>query len=324
MNLQETVNALERVRTEKYPEGITVAITLGEHSFCLLDSNCPIAIQLRRIVEETGVTLPQLLEGLDFPTAPKLISSDLPEIDGAVTIAIAGKRVELDLSSVIKSQIRESIWQKIQEVNDQARRVENLGNSLYMTYLREIEKARTNNVLPQLSFPISKLIKYNFYITAQGEEYVFISPIKYHPEYIVNNGIRYELLQEDKKELERDIYIQISIVSGKFVSILLLDDIGDKFQHYHGRNYDCWGTNKIPDSWDGTLESLHNLKMTLMFSLTTINYNSIMMREPGGLTEVGELLYKSTELGREGEMREPVPDQSAAPSPSRRAHWGRR
>jgi len=324
MNLQETVNALERVRTENYPEGITVAITLGEHSFCLLDSNCPIAIQLRKIVEETGVTLPQLLEGLDFPTAPKLISSDLPEIDGAVTIAIAGERIELDLSNVIKSQIRDSIWQKIQGVNDQAFRVKALGDNLYTVYLREINKVRTNHALPQLSFPISELIKYNFFITAREKTYIFVSPIRYHPEYIVNNGIRYELSPKDKKELERDIYIQISIASGKFISILLLDNKGDKFHHYHGGGHDCWGTNKIPDFWDGTLKSLHNLKMSLMFSLTTINYNSLMVRIPKGLTDVGELLYRSTKLGREGEIQEPVPDLNDEPSPTRRTHWGGR
>jgi len=328
MNLQETINALVRVKTEQYPEGVTVAIALGEHWSCNLSSNCPIAIQLRRMIMEMGITFLQLLEGLEVITAPEPVSCVLPEIDGIAKITIAGQTVELNFNDVIKGQIQDITRHKMQELDVQANRIRSLGDSLYRTYLAEIDKTRTNHVLPQLKFSVEELIKYNFYVTVEKKAYIFISPVIYHPEYIVSNGIRYELSEEDKRGLRRDAYMQFAIASKKFLSIILLDSKGVKFNHYHGRrgggDYDCWGSITLPKYWDETLVSLHNIKSSLVFALTTINYDSLMSRAPDGMPDIQVLLDRSTELGREGEIKEREHISDDISTTWNRAHWGRR
>ena len=56
MNLSQTVQALEA-------NGVVVALDCGVHGYCDINSNCPVAVQLRKFIHESGVTLEELLTG---------------------------------------------------------------------------------------------------------------------------------------------------------------------------------------------------------------------------------------------------------------------
>ena len=314
MNLQDTVQALEA-------KGVTVALDVGVHRYCSLDSNCPLAVQLRRLTTDADITLEQLLEGYQEATAPDPVDYTLPEFDGRVTLKIAGKDLELDFNDVISEQIRITVERKLREIEGISNDVRRTGTSLYQSYLREIQRQRSSQVLPQMDYSVSSLLEAGCLITGSDRIYIFLFPSEYNPQYIIRNGTRYKLSDDDITAIKTKIYFKLTVTKeGKFLRADVLNTGGNKFFHYHGdRNYDCWGEVVLPERWDRRLASLSRLVHTLVMSLTTINYNSLLMREPPHMPYIDGLLERSTELGREGEIEE-----TPVATPAIRTRWGRR
>ena len=294
MNLAETVQALEA-------KGIATAINLGAHEHCAIDSNCPLAVELRRLVVDAGVTLEQLLEGYEAVTAADPVNYDLPGIDGKAIIKIGDKVIEVDLDDVVGEQMKAAMDTKRRELGEQEVRVKRLGGGLYTSYLRAIAQARKSPVLPQLGFNHKELLASNCLVTCEGSTYVFLFPCEYKPEYYVNNSVRYKLAASDKKAIKRNTYLEFKIRGGKFLSILLQEKSGETLSHYHGHpGGDCWGHVKLPARWDGELRSLRELVKLCMGSLATINMNSLLEHNPPGMPYYEELKSRGTRVGREG------------------------
>ena len=97
MNLAQTIQALEA-------NNIVTALDCGVHQYCDVNSNCPLAVELRRIVTESELTLEQLLEGYAASQEPPpnpLLNPEFPEIDGHTIIHIGESDIPLDLTPVI-------------------------------------------------------------------------------------------------------------------------------------------------------------------------------------------------------------------------------
>jgi hypothetical protein len=317
MNLQETVRALEA-------KNIQVAIDVGVHSGCALDSNCPKAVELRRYIAGAGVTLEQLLEGYEVISAPDPVRLDdiTPDIEGRTSIVIAGQQVQLDLTNLINEQVRQAWGRRVANLQDMEGRIRRTGRGLYDAYLDEIRRSRNKHTLPQLSYSTRALIEAGCLITSGERHYIFLFPDIYNPQYLIKDGFRYKMSDEHIIQLQRPVYLKFSLtpVERKFYVLpTLLTPDWEKFRHYHGRTSDCWGQVTIPERWDGTLTSLKRLNDLLMKSLITINLNSLVERQPPDMPHAHDtLLVRSTVLGREGELEHPAPAQAEQP----RQGWG--
>ena len=323
MKLQETVKVLK-------VKHIEVALDLGEHINCELDSNCPLAIQLRKIIGESGLTLPDLLEGYQAITAPEPVTIELPTISGEALINVAGKDIKIDLTEIVQGQLKEALERKLYDLDRDRRYIEDIGEGLYRSYLTEIAKLRNNHVLPQFKAPIEDLIRYRTHITEEDGNYIFLFQVNFHPEYIVRDGIRYKLRDEDAIAIRREAYLEIIVTpQGRVLGLRLLNMAGDKLGHYHGRATDCWGqVNLQLERGIISLKALDRIKTVAMNSLITINYNSLMQHTPPEMPPIRQLLERSTELGREGELGAPEPTPDAQPAgwvnPAAPRRWGRR
>lgn len=322
MNLQDTVKALEA-------KDITLAIDIGVHSHCDLDSNCPIAIQLRRLITDTGIQAEELLEGYaEVTTTPAPVSCELPTFDANIHLSIAGRTFDLELNDVISANLRFEIDRRLREIDRLKAGVTTAAYGLYDAYLREIRRQRSAQSLPQLSFSTTDLLRAGCMITSSGRDYHIIFPSKYKPKYIVKRSVRYKLTDEDAIFLLQKIYIKFIISQDfRFLRADVLNDSGAKFRHYHGDStHDCWGSVNLPIRWDGSLESLSRLATTLSMSLTTINRDSILDSSPSSWVHIDTLLARSTELGVEGVINtEPVlGEPQPTPTAQRTAGWGRR
>ena len=320
MNLQETVQALEQ-------NNIQIALDVGVHRYCDINSNCPLAVELRKITNESGVTLAQLLEG--FVTGqeapPEPVSYELPEFDSKATIRIAGTNVELNLEDALRAQLGDALDKKRREFRGLGGRITALGDSLYHSYLNQVSELKRTKTLPQLEFPNRDVIRANCLITANNTHYIFLFPRGYSPEYIVTRGMRYKLADRDVKALKRDVYISYTITKErKILNAKILDDKGEGFRHYHGNTgEDCWGAVHIPERWDGSLGSLADFTAQLMGALHTLNKDSPISRQPNGMPHMDGLMERSTELGEEGhpEEREQPEGGWTTDTPRR---WGQR
>lgn len=331
MNLTEAIQALEA-------KNIAIAINLGTHQHCAIDSNCPLAVELRRLMVDAGVTLEQLLEGYVAVTAPDPVNYNLPEIGGKVAITIAGKEIELELNEIIGEQIKLAMDRKRRELGEQEQRVKNLGGGLYSSYLSAIAEARKTKSLPQLRFIRQELMKANCHVTRNGDSYIFLFPTEYHPEYLVHSSdgrevaVRCKLADEDIEAIRQEAWIELTVRGNRFLNAMLLNREAKGIQHYHGsRTSACWGRVKIPREWDGTLKSLVDLKALIVGSLATINTNSLLNHSPSGMPYYRDLINRSTELGREGTVA-PPPEPQTTPQPrdavgreeTPRGGWGTR
>lgn len=296
MNLRETVEALEA-------KNITVAVNLGAHEFCMLDSNCPLAIQLRRTVADAGITLEQLFEGFEQVTHRDPVDYSPVGFRAKVQFSVAGKTMEEDLSSIVTPVLKDKIKQKVEELDYLRRNVKDLGVQLYQSYLREIANQRVNRTLPQLKFSMGEMLEAKCTITSVDNNYVFLFSFEYKPEYIVYSGIRYAIKPSDIAKIKREAYIQFTITpANKIVKVRVVGKDGVKLEHYHGsREEDCWGNVKYPAKWDGKLKSLLVIAKSLIGALHTVNRGSILRSHPGGMPEIESLMERSTEIGREGE-----------------------
>lgn len=298
MNLRDTIKALET-------NNIDVALDVGVHSNCDIQSNCPLAIELRKIIGESGVTLPELLEGFAAlseadPEPPVPYVTDM-DIDGKVEVEVLGNKIELDLTDYIEGNVKRAFTDKILMLNQMKSTVQGIANQMYHTYLQEIRNIRNSETLPALSFSDKELFKAGCLMNSAEGLYYFYFPRVYEPELLYNNGTRYRIAESDRDRIRRDVYIRFGITKEhKFMGTFIYKQDGNKLIHYHGRSGDCWGQMKRPTDWDGTLTQLTNYTREIMGSLATINMNSPMEREPAGMPHMNSLRERATELGQEG------------------------
>lgn len=320
MNLRDTVIALEQ-------NNIQVATDIGVHQRCDIDSNCPVAVELRTLIRESEVTLQQLLEGYatsqeDVPALP----IELPDFNAEVNLRIAGTQTPIDITSTVSGSLKRDIEDRLQELGYLKDKVRRAGMSLYQSYKDAIHEAKNTKQLPQLNFPIEEMVRYGCSVTTNGDYYLIFFRRMYQPEYIVTGGIRYKLADEDIQAIVRE-FLLIYTVSreGKIINVEGLDLEGSHFQHYHGRSYDCWGTVKLPVRWDGSLKQLAGTAYQLVAALKTINKDSIMQGHPPDMPNSDDIFARSTKLGEEGQLEEreqPAGAWTTEPDAPRR--WGQR
>jgi len=303
MNLRDTIKALEK-------SSVTVALDIGVHENCNIDSNCPVAVDLRRIITSSGVTLEQILAGFaaSQEEVPDPVNLTIPEIDGKVTVSIGTTLIPIDLTGLLKDEISYRFAKKMEEVKVSNYKLKELGRSLYNSYITEIYKLRETKTLPQVQIGLDVLAKTHCMVTSDGENYLYLFSKVYMPQTMHHDGIRYELSDADKKKIRRDVVLVFTVGSRsrKMIKAVLLDEYGGKLEHYHGgrNNADCWGMNRLPERWDGNVMTLYNLSVTLMGALTTINKDSLIMREPPGMPHVDIMLERATRMGEEGVVEE--------------------
>ncbi len=306
LNLNEAIQALEEVKTEQYPNGILLALDVDEHGYCELESNCPLAIKLRTMIAETGITILDLLDAHAriHTDNPEEIPLDFPAVNAQATIEIAGKNISVDLSDIMGSQIKYQYERKLKQIDKVKHEVKQVGNGLYHSYLSEINRLRNDRTLPQFKANVKELIQHKASITSSGSDYLFLFGVKYHPEYLVNNSIRYRLSPDDIKAIARDAYLRIKVSpQGRVLDVMLLNNIGDKLEHYHGSaSRDCWGQVdlNLHDGKNFSLNQIARIKTLSMNSVQTINTNSLMQRNPPGMPQIDQLMQRATEMGREG------------------------
>ena len=310
MNLGETVEALAFLRTDAYPQGITIADDLGVHVRCDINSNCPEAIKVRRYISEAGVSLPELIEGyeasIEVPARPATVPP-MPEHSGMATIQIAGQNIEVDLTEQIDAQLIRATGNSVAAIERDGRSRIGLGESLYANYKHAVAEARRTRTLPQVQYSKLDMIRYRVLITMDSLSgvYLYMFPHIYEPDSIVHDGARYEISDADKVRIKREMFVVLPVSSAhKILRPYMMDTDGGMFQHYHGNNNgECWGSVRLPQNWDGRLKTLADIAYQLKAAVCTINRDSILNRHPRGMPEINDLFGRSTRLGTEGVMK---------------------
>jgi len=211
---------------------------------------------------------------------------------------------------------------KMRDLNRMKVNLSLLGKSLYATYSSQIDHLKNGRALPQLAFNTVDLLKASCYITSDSDNYIFLFPRVYCPQYVTKDNVRYELSKEDKEAIKRDIFIEFQITRDKkLFKPIILNIQGHKFEHYHGRNGDCWGKFFLPETWDGRLLTLTGMVYQIMGALAVINFNSLMQHQPPTMPKVENMMTRATKLGVEGIIGEGQPQDTAINAPRR--GWGR-
>lgn len=332
MNLQEAIQEMDR-------RGILIALNLGEHLYCNIEHNCPLAVKLRRNIEDSGVDLQKLLE--EFQSTPvdnPFSSLVLPEISTRFSVSIGEKDIEFNLDDILETRIGKQLELKFDEFEVKTSSFNRIGKYLYESYRSEVRKVREAKVLPQLVFSVEEMFRFNCVITADGDGYLFLFPLEYNPQYIVNGGVRYKLTDEDIEALRYLVCLNIPVTrNNKVLTPILIYQDGRRFLHYHGSDdYNCWGTITLHRDWDGTLDSLHRLFLTIKGALYTVNNDSPLLNSPPGFPHIQDLYGRSIRLGREGELENiedsqveqppretSVPQEVRATRATRATGWGR-
>ena len=330
LTLEQTKKELRELRSEKYPNGVEVAIDLGVHAYCLLNSNCPEAIKLRRIMQDAEINTEEFVQGvMDKTSAPRPpVTYAYPVINTRGRIEIAGKPIDLDLEDCIVENLRRVFDRRVSEFQDNEHRVHSLANSLYRNYAQEVERQRHHHTLPQVSYDTRTLLENRVTVTSfTGDDYMrntynFIFRFNYHPRWIFDGSTKYELHPGDEQALQRPNWnLSIPVSDGNKVYCPdLLDEYGNKAHHYHGDDGgDCWGDTLLLAEWNRTnWRVIRDYVQRLENMLATINGNSLVTQNPAtvGFPEFNTLLEHAKILGTEGES-------SGTPRP-RQTRWGGR
>jgi hypothetical protein len=339
----------------KFSHKIEMAISLGEHGYCSIMSNCPMAIKLRKMIEDMGMNVDTLVK--DFKpvgSRPLLYTGTLPSVESIpakLHLTFGDENVELDMTKFISSEAQVALENHISSIRNQNRNLLSYGQKLHSTYMAEIAKLRRTKTLPALEFSLAELAEYKMLASANTVNgvYVFYTPMTYEPQYLYDNGVRYEISDADKQLVRREgLYLSTSILAEtrQIYNNTILNSIGGKFEHYHGRGTDCWGSVKTAQKWEGTLRWIRTYTNLLVKSILTINGESLMTRQPAGMPAFADLMSRATKLGREGDIRrttpltstpdiattwvEPIttftanPFRTEEPAPGEPVRWGRR
>jgi len=324
MNLSYAIRTLHEHQIE-------VSLDLGVHAQCDIDSNCPLAIQVRKIIKESGIPVLTLLDTyarLSKPAIPEPLKLDLPDISGEITLTMGGNPLKFDITKAINAQISKVGMLKLEELRAIEFSLVNMGKQLNFDYARLVEEAKKARSLQQLSFPEDELLRYRVIINTDNKNYLFMFPLYYSPQWIVHGGIRYETNPLDVKGLSREVYVVFPIDLNKnLMRAYILTSAGKKFSHYHGADGDCWGhlSGKFPARWDGKLSSLGNMVSYMEKALATVNGDSLMNSDPSGMPRYKDLIGRAKKLGLEGEIRAVDKDKPVVGTePARTTGWGRR
>jgi len=322
LTLGEVLTSLER-------NNISVAIDLSVHAACHIDSNCPYAIHLRKIISDAGLTIIDIAKGVITPTVEepeflRLLPDSIHELVNAELILnIAGKEIKIPFEEALTEELQKAVNLKIYYINNELKEVRNLGRSLAYSYQQAVREVRRSKKLEQLSFPAREMMEHKCFVTCSPSEghYQIYFPFIYQPVSLVNNGTTYSLHPSDISAIRREAILVITANADKvIINARLLDKHMEKLLHYHGnRTYDCWGTVSIEERWDGNFQKLLRYQRSLIGALATINYNSPLLRQPPGMPDLRELKDRATVLGREGVSG----DSSSGGRPPATRGWGR-
>lgn len=310
ISVQDAIRCLEQFyRTDKFPEGIIVPKDYGNHAYCSMDSNCPEAVKVRKVLEEAGIELKDLIdcwltrEG--DPPPPPFQWRDI-DVSGKAYVNIGGSRVEVDIGNTIQWQLEDQMNRKWQQFQRFQQHYSSLARDMFHAYAYHFIEARRVKGLPQLSFPIKDMLQYRCMITSCNQEsYAFIFPFHYEPEHIYANRKVYRIHQDHRTVLARDVYVYLTVwINKEIAEPSLIYENGSKFEHYHGHGYDCWGAVKQIKKWDGKLSSLYQYVKMLENAQKTINRDSLMMTNPAGFPAFPDVFAASKYLGKEGEYKE--------------------
>jgi hypothetical protein len=291
---------------------IEVALNVGEHQYCSIQSNCPMAIKLRKMIEDMGLVLDDALKDYKPDRVDPLYRVPaINPVPAELTVTMGGEPVKIDMSRVITQEVKNGIESHFDNLRRRSEKLEHYAQSLHQTYMNEIYNLRKTKVLPALDFSITDLHKAGVYAGCSPVDnmYIFYTPMVYEPHYLYSGGIRYEISDEDKLRLYvKDLYLKSSILQRNmtFYSHTIIRSSGTKLVHYHGDRSDCWGNVKIAVKWDGTLRNLSKVTHELIMSIITINGDSLMRRDPTGFPTYQQLFERARKIGREGEMTPPV------------------
>ena len=329
MNLREVYDALEE-------NHILTGLDIGVHGNCQIDSNCPLAIDLRRVITESEITLQQLADGMAKHKAEDFVSPHIAIPDEEVTFTVFNTEVKIPLHNLVENSVNVAVESKIDAIRAMEPHLVQMGQAYHRAYLEKVAVLNKNLVLTQVSFDPKELLRTRCQVTAEDGRYLFLFPYDYHAEYIVNNGVRSAISAKHRKEIARmGGSIAISLTKDrKFLDMKAKNADYSPMDHYHARTGgNCWGSVKMPAVWDGTLRQVYKLFKELEGSLMTVNYNSLLNRHPTGMPEHTSLLRSARELGREGELRpvagdpEPATTGATEPgwvNPDAPRTWGRR
>lgn len=309
LTVRDAVHTLENLcKTEKYPEGIVVPHDYGNHSYCLMDTNCPEAVKIRKVLDEAGIKLEELVElwkaRRPEPPSPPFRYRDI-DISGKVRVTVLGQNAELDVGEELQWQIRDQMERKYEAFLRYKNHFDVIAREMFHNYRFYFDEARRTSELPQIVLPMNLMMQYKCMVTTVNKEYyAFIFPFHYEPEYIFTNGDMYRIHKEHREEIVRDVYILLPIYPSLDVGepMLILED-GRKFAHYHGHGYDCWGRVKILRRWDRELKSLWNYVKELEKSQGVINRDSLMTEQPHGMPSFTKMFSAAKLLGKEGEYK---------------------
>ncbi len=188
---------------------ILTGLDIGVHGNCEIDSNCPIAIELRRVVREAGITLQQLVDGAalhqtrgdDDNFFLRNTEIQLPTED--ITFSVFGQDVSISLAQIIGPDVRVAVENRLASIRDANRVIESVGQAYLNTYREKVAALSKNKRLQQVAFDPEELRRTGCQVTATEGNYLFIFPFDYGAEYIVNNGIRHELSAAHKAQIAR-------------------------------------------------------------------------------------------------------------------------
>lgn len=313
MNLRETISALAA-------NNVLVGIDLGVHANCDLGSNCPLAVKVRKIIKDSGISMEAIWKEYDVPDERALKSTDIniTDINAKTTVNIHGRSIEIDITDTVSDVMKDAILNKIRLINHDIGRIRNLARDMNKNCIREIAEAKRTKILPIFDFPVDELLKYGCTFSSQGGDYIFLFKSTYRPQYIFSRGYRYQLCSRHINKLTREVNFMFRINRDwHYTEVSVLDNHGHKFHHYHGDRYDCWGHVDISSRWDGTLEHLVSQLRILEGSLATINKDSPMNEHPPGLYSIETLGKDAVCLGAEGEL-------GGAKNIPRESGWGHR
>ncbi len=297
---KEVSNALDLLN-------ISHAVVLGVHENCPYESNCPLSISLRRIVAESGVTLEAIEETLHtyneraetlFPNpAIRAISEELElNVMGALV------KVPIEQCTELPRKLKEGLILKMKQLDDEIQRVFDYTLSIQAAYTRERFLVRNTQKLIMLDYNPVMSESEGLFVYAKDNCYNIAFNLKYNPQYIIDNGERYEILKAYEPSLKHDWKLVFTITADfMLVKATVMDRYYQKMVHYHGTaSRDCWGSIRIEGTWDRSMETLRRKKAELEGALTTINYNSLYTRNPAGMPPIDDLRRTATKLGREG------------------------
>lgn len=290
-------------------KGTRVAHDFGVHYTCNVESNCTEAIKLRKMITEAGIDLAQLVTevGEDYVKSRSSINPlELPsflEITGRAVLNIAGQNIEVDLKEVVTQQLYSYFGSEIARFRENRDTISTLGRNLFRNYTAYIQEVRAMRQLPQSPVPAKELLDYNCTV-ARGDKrtWQFLFPFEYAPQWITIGDRRYKLCDEHIASLKKTGLVSMFqvTINNDLVPPTLYDRHLNKFYHYHGSSYDCWGRLLFPKIWDGKLKTLADLNYAAQAALATINRDSLMLNAPIGMISVPKLMDKATEEGEEG------------------------